>query len=230
MTCKINADTSDGLKLVSDTSGEIDLQTNGTTKVHMDSSGNVGIGYTSLTSKLTVNRDQSSGVADLLTLRDGSAGATFNMQTYSDPSFGTANRFDFSGAYLAFRRSGTEAMRIDSSGNLNFDSGYGSVVTAYGVRAWVNFNGTGTVAIRESGGVSSVADRGTGQYTVVLSTAMPDNNYCGVTSAIHDISSSTNRNRIANAFTKDTNEVYVNSFDTGGNASDVEQVNVVIVR
>jgi hypothetical protein len=118
MTVKINADTSDGLKFVSDTSGEIDLQTNGTTKVHMDSSGNVGIGYTSLTSKLTVNRDQSSGVADLLTLRDGSAGATFNMQTYSDPSFGTANRFDFSGAYLAFRRSGTEAMRIDSSGNL----------------------------------------------------------------------------------------------------------------
>jgi hypothetical protein len=118
MTVKINADTSDGLKLESDTSGEIDLQTNGTTKVHMDSSGNVGIGYTSLTSKLTVNRDQSSGVADLFTLRDGSAGATFNMQTYSDPSFGTANRFDFSGAYLAFRRSGTEAMRIDSSGTV----------------------------------------------------------------------------------------------------------------
>jgi hypothetical protein len=122
MTVKINADTSDGLKLESDTSGEIDLQTNGTTKVHMDSSGNVGIGYTSLTSKLTVNRDQSSGVADLFTLRDGSAGATFNMQTYSDPSFGTANRFDFSGAYLAFRRSGTEAMRIDSSGRVTIAS------------------------------------------------------------------------------------------------------------
>ena len=41
MTCKINADTSNGLKLESDTSGAIDLQTNGTTKVQMDSSGNV---------------------------------------------------------------------------------------------------------------------------------------------------------------------------------------------
>ena len=47
MTCKVNADTTDGLKLTSDTSGEIDLQTNGTTKVHMDSSGNVGIGTSS---------------------------------------------------------------------------------------------------------------------------------------------------------------------------------------
>ena len=147
----------------------------------------------------------------------------------ADTSDGLKLTSDTSGQ-IDFQSAGSTKATIDTSGNLKFDSGFGSVGTAYGVRAWVNFNGTGTVAIRESGGVSSVADRGTGQYTVVLSTAMPDNNYCGVTSAIHDISSSTNRNRIANAFTKDTNEVYVNSFDTGGNASDVEQVNVVIVR
>tara|TARA_R100000329_G_scaffold149496_1_gene140255 strand:+ start:523 stop:1185 length:663 start_codon:yes stop_codon:yes gene_type:complete len=41
MTVKINADTSDGLKFVSDTSGAIDLQSNGVTKVSMDSSGNI---------------------------------------------------------------------------------------------------------------------------------------------------------------------------------------------
>jgi len=41
MTVKINADTSDGLKLVSDTSGTIDLQSNGTTKVSMDAAGNL---------------------------------------------------------------------------------------------------------------------------------------------------------------------------------------------
>jgi len=44
MTCKLNADTSDGLKIVSDTSGAIDLQSNGVTKVSMASSGNVSIG------------------------------------------------------------------------------------------------------------------------------------------------------------------------------------------
>jgi len=41
MTCKINADTSDGLKLISDTSGAVDIQSNGTTKVSIDSSGNI---------------------------------------------------------------------------------------------------------------------------------------------------------------------------------------------
>jgi hypothetical protein len=44
-------------------------------------------------------------------------------------------------------------------------------------RAWVNFNGTGTVAIRASGNVSSITDNGTGNYTVNFLTAMPDANY-----------------------------------------------------
>jgi hypothetical protein len=47
----------------------------------------------------------------------------------------------------------------------------------YGARAWVNFNGTGTVAIRASGNVSSITDNGTGQYTVNFTTAMSDANY-----------------------------------------------------
>ena len=44
-------------------------------------------------------------------------------------------------------------------------------------RAWVNFNGTGVVAIRASFNVSSITDNGTGQYTVNFTTAMPDSNY-----------------------------------------------------
>jgi hypothetical protein len=47
----------------------------------------------------------------------------------------------------------------------------------YGARAWVNFNGTGTVAIRASGNVSSITDNGTGDYTVNFATAMQDANY-----------------------------------------------------
>jgi len=47
----------------------------------------------------------------------------------------------------------------------------------YACRAWVNFNGIGTVAIRASGNVSSITDNGTGQYTVNFTTAMPDANY-----------------------------------------------------
>ena len=47
----------------------------------------------------------------------------------------------------------------------------------YACRAWVNFNGTGTVAIRASGNVSSITDNGTGDYTVNFTTAMQDSNY-----------------------------------------------------
>jgi hypothetical protein len=65
----------------------------------------------------------------------------------------------------------------DASANLQFNSGYGSIATAYGCRAWVNFNGTGTVAIRASGNVSSITDNGTGDYTVNFTNAMPDANY-----------------------------------------------------
>jgi len=72
------------------------------------------------------------------------------------------------------------ALAVDISGNLLFNSGYGSVAVAYGVRAWVNFNGTGAVAIRASGNVTSITDNGTGDYTVNLTTAMPNTNYAVV--------------------------------------------------
>jgi len=47
----------------------------------------------------------------------------------------------------------------------------------YACRAWVNFNGTGTVAIRASGNVSTIADNGVGNYTVNFTTGMPDTSY-----------------------------------------------------
>jgi hypothetical protein len=67
---------------------------------------------------------------------------------------------------------------LDVNNDLRFNSGYGSAALAFGCRAWVNFNGTGTVAIRASGNVSSITDNGTGDYTVNFTTAMPDVNYC----------------------------------------------------
>ena len=78
---------------------------------------------------------------------------------------------------IAFAEGGTEQMRLTDTGLLQFNSGYGSVATAYGCRAWVNFNGTGTVAIRASGNVTSITDVGTGTYTVNITNAMPDGKY-----------------------------------------------------
>jgi hypothetical protein len=61
--------------------------------------------------------------------------------------------------------------------------GGSTLFPAFTCRAWVNFNGTGTVAIRGSGNVSSITDNGTGSYTVNFTTAMPDVNYSMVATA-----------------------------------------------
>lgn len=62
------------------------------------------------------------------------------------------------------------------SGVANLTTASGSA-PSYAARAWVNFNGTGTVAIRAAGNVSSITDNGVGNYTVNFTTAMPDANY-----------------------------------------------------
>jgi len=73
----------------------------------------------------------------------------------------------------------TGAPSWDSSGNLSFNSGYGSTAVAYGCRSWINFDGTtATPTIRNSKNVSSITDNGTGDYRINLTSAMPDANYC----------------------------------------------------
>ena len=67
---------------------------------------------------------------------------------------------------------------IVNSGADGVDVGTGGISQARISKAWVNFNGTGTVAIRSSYNVSSITDNGTGDYSVVFSTAMSDANYC----------------------------------------------------
>lgn len=76
----------------------------------------------------------------------------------------------------------TGAPSWTSGGDLSFNSGYGSSATAYGCRAWVNFDGTtaSPSTRRGSGNVSSVTKNGTGDYTVNFTTAMPDANYSPV--------------------------------------------------
>jgi hypothetical protein len=88
-----------------------------------------------------------------------------------------------SGDTITIPSGATTTLTDGVSGDFKMNSGFGSIATAYGCRAWVNFNGTGTVAIRESGNVTSITDNGTGDYTVNFTTAMPDVNYCPVSSA-----------------------------------------------
>ena len=69
----------------------------------------------------------------------------------------------------------TEKAAITAAGNLQFNSGFGSVVTAYGVRAWADiYWNSGTPTARANGNVNSISDDGTGDMTISFSTAMPD--------------------------------------------------------
>ena len=125
------------------------------------------------------------------------------------------------------------AVLEDASNNLQMNSGYGSSATAYGVRAWLNLNGTGTVAIRGSGNVSSVTDVSAGTYTVNFATNMPDINYAYTLSAMDVgaasvmlINQTTNGAEVAQtaaAFTFRTRTTNAQSRDTLYN-------NVIVVR
>lgn len=131
----------------------------------------------------------------------------------------------------------TGAPNWDSSGNLSFNSGYGSVATAYGCRAWVNFNGQGTVAIRSSGNVSSITDNGVGDYTVNFTSAMPDTNYAfvGFNRKDNDVDDGM---LAVNAFattTKTTSAVrlfskYRSNSATGYGSFDSGEMNVIVLR
>lgn len=56
-------------------------------------------------------------------------------------------------------------------------TGPATLTGQYAAKAWVNFNGTGTIAIRQSGNVSSLTDNNTGDYTVNFTTAMADSSF-----------------------------------------------------
>ena len=161
-----------------------------TERMRIDPTGKVGIGTASPTGTLHI---ASSAPAIFIQDTDGATTAATGYIDFIDSS---ASRIGYIGyastlnsdlyinvtqnANIDFLTNNTRQMSLTSTGLLQFNSGYGSVATAYGCRAWVNFNGTGTVAIRASGNVSSITDHGTADYSINFTTAMPDANYSGL--------------------------------------------------
>jgi hypothetical protein len=170
---------------------------------------------------------------------NSSGGGSVTLQEPSTASDRTLTLPDNTGTVVSTASTGvvtptmlsTGAPSWDSSGNLSFNSGYGSVATAYGCRAWVNFNGTGTPTIRSSGNVSSITDGGVGQYTVNFSTSMPDTNYAVVGTAA--------TSGTANGFVlvpgdtgRNTGSTFVYSITVGSSPTfyDTQAMNVAIFR
>ena len=114
----------------------------------------------------------------------------------------------------------------------NIDSAQFATVSGtapiYPCRAWVNFNGTGTVAIRASGNVSSITDLATGTYTINFATAMSDGNYSVATNA-GDVGS-TQFDRFVTPFSLATGSVSITVRNSGGSLADNPLVALTVFR
>ena len=179
MPSTINAQVSPvtGVIVTADNTGNLALQASNTTVMTLTTAGNVSIGndnptFTSGGGGLFVQRSGNSATVEVFR-SDASIPGSISLQGGS-----VQNNINSAGAKaLVFLTNNTEQARITSAGLFQFNSGFGSSAVAYGCRAWVNFNGTGTPAIRASGNVSSITDQATGQYAVNFTTAMPNSNY-----------------------------------------------------
>ncbi len=123
---------------------------------------------------------------------------------------------------------------IDGSAGITTNAG-GSVNPStnidginYSCRAWVNFNGTGTVAIRASGNVTNITDNGTGEYTVNFTTAMSDANYSVVYGSGEGTAGSGARIAAQSGNTTTTQRIAIRNLSN--TLVDAEQVNVGIFR
>ena len=148
--------------------------------ISLTDNGRVGIGTASPSSKLHVYENSAVPARIYLENTEG----RYELKADANLALHYSNQHIFNNA------DGTERARIDSSGNLKFNSGYGSVATAYGVRAWINFQGNAaTIGTgRDSGNMDAVTDNGTGRYTLNFTNDMPDDDYaafgnCGGTSS-----------------------------------------------
>jgi hypothetical protein len=94
-------------------------------------------------------------------------------------------------------------------------------------KAFVNFNGTGSVAIRAQFNVSSITDNGTGDYTVNFATALADANYSAVCMGANN---DTNRNHLNKSTSQTTSAIRLCANNFNNAITDLVDCHVAIFR
>jgi hypothetical protein len=118
-------------------------------------------------------------------------------------------------------------LRLTTISNLGGTASVPSETVINGsAKAWVNFNGTGTVAIRASFNVTSITDNGVGDYTVNFTNAMTDSNF-----AISGIAGETGGTEVIEVLSRTTSSVRIADYtsETGGN-KDSTLVCIIVFR
>ena len=199
--------------------------------------GRLGLGTSSPGASFDVALPAASATVGNVRVSPSSAGQAryhlYNGNSVAEWLFGqkTSTDHDFK-LSTSVAGSETDRLAVTTGGLLKFDSGYGSAATAYGCRAWVNFDGTGSTSanqtIRGNGNVSSVYKNATGNYTVTFTTAMPDANYA-VNVTVRQAGSGSNIKATVDNVQSDSCRVYCNDPATA-NLSDSTVVCVTIFR
>jgi hypothetical protein len=234
----------------------------GVEAMRINSSGNVNVGSSSINDLRYLdisNPDTGASAGSILRLISsnaaGSGNVAVNIVKYKNGAFVISNTETDAAAHTAFNVGASERFRIGSAGQLGIaGANYGTSGQAllsggsgaapswgspaalstasgsapsYSARAWVNFNGTGTVAIRASGNVTSITDGGTGVYSVNFTTSMPSADYaCNVTPDNFGVNIPLAFSSVARGNT--TALAKIGTSSNTGTSTDCSQVNVTV--
>ena len=155
------------------------------------------------------------------------AGSSSGTITIAAPATAGTNTITLPAATGTAITSATAAADVPKPTALSTASGS---APSYSARAWVNFNGTGTVAIRGSANVSSITDNGTGNYDVNLTTAMSDTNGSIGACAAETAGSNTGGLRVISASFSSTTVIKVSAIFQNGGVADPQFVGVQVFR
>lgn len=197
----------------------------------IDNAGTVELAVVNTSGTINLNE---AGV--ISTTAEGGAGAADSATVI----YSTTARTNVSYRVVGFVEStqATAGTWVTAPSKIQGIGGQSSISTAlnangtapmYACRAWINFNGTGTVAIRGSGNISSITDNGTGDYTLNFTNALSDENYawCGsgyVTGFAASLTGNTT------TYTKTTSALRINTtIQNGSNATVVTDLTDVYV-